>query len=163
MPLIESHQILLKDPLSKETRTERRILLGASAVGIVIVKTGLVPSKISALGIEFNQTDQHSLLRAVAAVIVYFLFAFLIYAGSDYIAWQLGFRRAVGLDVRAKRRREKSMDEDERIQENVVAGYYGSPLLKLTKPMSLLRAVFEFVLPIVISIYAVVALLRAHL
>lgn len=54
------------------------------------------------------------------------------------------------------------MDEGERVQENVVASYYGSPLLKLTKPTSLLRAVFEFVLPIVISIYAVVALLTAQ-
>ena len=66
-------EIQLRDPLSKETRLERRNLLGASAIGIVIVKTGLVPSKISALGIEFSQTDQRSLLLAIAAVISYFL------------------------------------------------------------------------------------------
>jgi hypothetical protein len=58
-------EIRLRDPLGEVARKERRALLGVSAVGIVIVKSGLVPSKVTALGIKFNQTDQRSLLVAL--------------------------------------------------------------------------------------------------
>jgi hypothetical protein len=43
-------EVRIQDPLSDVTRAERKTLLGLSAVGIVIAKSGLVPSKISALG-----------------------------------------------------------------------------------------------------------------
>ncbi len=36
--------LLLHDPLSDETRQERKMLLGVSMLGIVLVKTGLVPT-----------------------------------------------------------------------------------------------------------------------
>ena len=62
--------IRLRDPLSEVTRNERKILLGASAIVIIIERTGLVPSKIAALEIEFTQTDQRSLLAAIAAIIL---------------------------------------------------------------------------------------------
>lgn len=78
-------KFLLSDPLSKETRVERKTLLAFSAIGIVVVKTGLIPSKIVALGIEFSATDKAMFLKALACVIVYFVVAFLIYAWSDYL------------------------------------------------------------------------------
>ena len=73
MALPSPSEIRVRDPLSDTTRKERRSLLGASALGIVIVKSGLVPSKITALGIEFTRTDQRALLAALAAVVVYLL------------------------------------------------------------------------------------------
>jgi hypothetical protein len=45
-------QIRLRDPLAEVTRRERRLLLGASIIGLTVAKTGLVPTKISALGVE---------------------------------------------------------------------------------------------------------------
>lgn len=82
-------QTRLRDALSDVTRKERRHLLGISLLGVVLKKTGLVPSKISGLGIEFQNTDQRALLFIVAFVILYFLFAFIIYAFSDFLAWRL--------------------------------------------------------------------------
>jgi len=76
-------EIRLRDPLSEVTRKERRAVLGASAIGVVIVKSGLIPSRVSALGIEFNQTDQRALLVALGAVVTYFLIAFVVYGVSD--------------------------------------------------------------------------------
>ncbi|MGI8655836.1 MAG: hypothetical protein ACR2LC_11520 [Pyrinomonadaceae bacterium] len=50
-----------------------------------MVKSGLVPSKISALGIEFSQANQNVLLNALAIITVYFLLAFIFYALSDFM------------------------------------------------------------------------------
>ena len=138
--------LLLRDQLSKETRTERRTLLGVSAIGIVIVKTGLVPAKISALGIEFNQTDQRSLLLAVAAVTIYFLIAFLIYAASDFLLWRTTFSAI------------QPADKPGELQQV----FRGSILLRMYTPLSFLRAFFEFGLPILISLYAIILLIRGR-
>jgi hypothetical protein len=48
--------------------------------------------KISGLGIEIEGADQRALLYYIACVIVYFLFAFIIYATSDFLAWLLAIR-----------------------------------------------------------------------
>jgi hypothetical protein len=83
----------LRDALSSVTRRERQFLLGISLLGIVLIKAGLVPSKISGLGIEFQSSNQQALLGILAIVIVYFLVAFLIYAASDYLAWRLAISK----------------------------------------------------------------------
>lgn len=80
---------ILKDPLSAETRKERRNLLFVSAMGLTMVYTGLVPTKISALGVEFDKTDQDVILRVLAAVIFYFLMAFIFYALSDFWSFRI--------------------------------------------------------------------------
>ncbi|MGZ8379048.1 MAG: hypothetical protein ACXW0Z_17615 [Gemmatirosa sp.] len=88
----------LADPLTAVTRAERKALLGTSAIGLVVVWTGLVPSKISALGVDFSATDQRALLRALAAIIGYFLVAFLSYSANDIVAWRTAFYdAAVGI------------------------------------------------------------------
>jgi len=45
------------DPLSEVTRRERRALLGVSALSIAMSITHLIPTKISALGVEFPPTE----------------------------------------------------------------------------------------------------------
>jgi len=163
--------IRLRDPLSTETRTERRTLLGASAIGIVIVKTGLIPSKISALGIEFTQTDQRSLLLAIAAIVSYFLVAFLIYATSDFLAWRSLYQEAhTQKSLDAKKRYEQGMrmdivdqDRELTIEEHDIQKFFKSRhvILRLSSPMSLIRAMFEFVVPILVGVYSIILLVRA--
>jgi hypothetical protein len=87
--MIDSSDVRLKDPLSEVTRNERKTLLGLSAIGIVVAKTGLVPTKISALGIEFDARDQTALLRILAGIIAYFVAAFLVYAIPELLAWRV--------------------------------------------------------------------------
>ena len=86
---------LVKDPLSEVTRKERRTLLGASAIGVAMVKANLLPQKISTLGIDFQQIDQTVLLRSVAFLILYFILAFLLYSTSDFLTWRIAYRRVV--------------------------------------------------------------------
>ena len=64
-------EIFLSDVVSDQTRRERTALLMLCALAIVIATTGLVPSKISALGIEFSATDQRRLLLIVAGALAY--------------------------------------------------------------------------------------------
>jgi hypothetical protein len=84
-------QLAVKDPLSETTRKERKSLLGIGIVVIAIVKTGVIPTRIEALGIEFSTTEQQYLFRVLSAVVIYFLCAFTIYAVADFIAWRLAF------------------------------------------------------------------------
>ena len=160
-------EIRLKDPLTDVTRKERRSLLGVSALGIVMVKTGLVPSKISALGIDFSPTDQKTILRAVAVVVGYFLVAFLLYAASDFFAWRYALRSAVREAVIKREEEELKGTEDwnrrvaNRVDE-VLRQQFGRELEYWgfgIKPVSTLRATFEFILPVLVGTYAIYCLL----
>jgi len=142
--ILERARRLLSDPLSRETRNERKSLLAVSALGIVVVKTGLVPSRITALGIEFSPADKIMLLRVIAAIVAYFILAFVVYAWADYLAWQTTFRVLILARMR------------ERLIRGNLAYVRGLP----RENASLIRMVFEFVFPIAIAIYGIVLLLR---
>ena len=110
--------LLLVDPLGEETRKERRFLLALSLISIVIVKTGLMPTKISALGVEFTPSDQVTILWVMIFLIVYALGAFVIYGFSDFVKWQASQRL-----VAKKAFSERSTLEDllEKEAEKIIA------------------------------------------
>lgn len=152
-------EIRLRDPLSEVTRKERRTLLGVSLVGVMTAETGLLPTEISVLGINFDVPDQQALLFVLAGVVIYFSVAFLLYAASDVLAWRLALRRSMS----AWAIRVKKQTEQERLAE--FDAYKEAGLLRilysrsvshaLIKPISILRAAFEFVVPLLFAAYAV--------
>jgi hypothetical protein len=75
--------LLLKDALTDETRKERRNLLAASIVAIIIAWLNIVPEKISALGIDLKAPQQVKFLLLTAVVVAYFLVMFFFYAMAD--------------------------------------------------------------------------------
>lgn len=77
----------LQDPLSTTTRRERRNLIVVSAIGLAMVKAGLIPNSINALGIGIDKLDQGALLFIVGFTNLYLLLAFVIYGTSDFLAW----------------------------------------------------------------------------
>ena len=107
MPEFPYQQALLKDPLSQETRKERRSLLAVSALGLIIVKAGLVPTRIAALGIEFSQADRTTLLWSLALITIYFLVAFLFYALADYSSYRID---TYILELRYHQRRKELLE-----------------------------------------------------
>jgi hypothetical protein len=164
-------QVAIRDPLSEVTRNERRFLLGVSIIAIALVRTGLVPSKISALGIEFSQTDQKSLLFVLALVTSYFVAAFLLYAGSDFVAWRLAFRAAVNEWVEQTKKRDEDRarrialgQEDSRHPVEAYSERFARSRIisRIARPTSFLRATFDFLLPLIVGIYATILLLRTH-
>ena len=73
----------LEDALSPSTRGKRRLLLVTSTVSLVIILLGVLPTKIEALGIVFESAKKRELLILLAAVNLYSLVGFLLYAWAD--------------------------------------------------------------------------------
>jgi cold shock protein len=143
--------VRLRDPLTPVTRRERTYLLGTSAIAIVLVKVGLVPTKISALGIEFSSWDQQALVRVTTIAIAYFLVAFGIYAASDFFLWRIAFDTA-----RAELAKERQSAPE-------YASHPASrsrPISRLQNPeklgIPLARSIFEFLVPVSVALYAMV-------
>lgn len=158
----------LRDALSNVTRRERQFLLGISLLGIALIKAGLVPSKISGLGIEFQSANQQALLWIVAIVIGYFLVAFVIYAASDYLAWRIAISKqfiesavsSYESDIRGLFPQPGTTDEN--IQEfkhdlHKKFRFY----FKLITTTSIVRALFDFGLPIAVGCYALLLIINA--
>jgi len=82
------HDEFHEDLLSERTYSDRRNLLVIAAVSLVIAKTGLLPTKITALGIEFSQIQQQAMLTILAAFLAYFVATFVVHAVADYYAWR---------------------------------------------------------------------------
>ena len=148
-------QVLLGNPLSDETRNERKALIALSAAGILIAKTGSVPSKIGALGIDFSPSDKHILLKALAMAIIYFAVAFVIYAFADFVSWRLSHREAHLASFLAAKTGRSSFESTARegLKKGVVP--------QLIAPTSFARGAFEFILPLVLAIYSVICLFFA--
>jgi len=136
-----TEDVRLNNALSTETRTAHRYLLVSSAIGIAIAKMGVVPEKISALGIDFSKISQKSFLYIVAAVSSYFLVAFLIYGLSDYL--------------RLKNRIAQTRLAFAISQITAGASKRGYCLSGL---VSLVRTIFEFVVPVAIGAYSISSL-----
>lgn len=90
-----SAEVLLQDPLTATTRRMRTSLLASSVLGLIIAKTGLIPSRIGDLGIEFTANHRSSLILIVLFAVLYFFVTFLVYALSDFSRWQLTLRTSL--------------------------------------------------------------------
>ena len=153
--------VRLRDPLSDVTRKERRFLLGISILSITLVKAGIVPTKLTALGVEFGKTDQQSLLWVLGLITLYFLIAFIIYASSDFLAWRLAFYQAFRESLKAQDAAERKPSDlpSERLIEyerNFRMRLGNRVVFVLSGPASILRAIFEFFLPVVVGIYTII-------
>ena len=154
----------LNDPLSEVTRKERKVLLGLSMVSLFFSQAGILPSKISALGIELKTTDQNTILYLMSAGLVYFIVAFSLYAMSDFMVWKKAINRDYLSQFRKMVINDYSQGPDNPIDcdvESEEARLYKKNKIwaTLTKPVSKARAFFEFLLPLIVGLYAVVMML----
>lgn len=157
-----TQDILLDDPLSGETRAKRKFLLVTSMVGIAMVKANIVPKKINALGVELEPSSQGALLYLVSFVIVYFLFAFAVYGLTDFIGWRK--RSSLFYEDNTKnffnrmnpRNRDIEEDYDSSFATFIKDAENRVRFWKKLSPIaSMIRGVFDFLLPIIVSAYAV--------
>ena len=174
---------LLKDPLTGTTRRMRTSLLGSSVLGVVIAKTGLVPSRIADLGIEFTADHRASLILIALLAVIYFLVAFVLYALSDFSRWQLQVRssllRKAAVDNRALlfeglttdvanpvqgvqdiglRQAAAQAQLDKHLQEAMAK--HMRPYWQIARPLGWVRALLEFLFPVVIGAYTVYVLVK---
>ncbi|WP_286976885.1 hypothetical protein [Pseudomonas sp.] len=157
----------VSDPLSEVTRKERRLLLGGSVLAFFMVKAGAVPTKISALGIEFQQADQKLFWFVLSAILAYLTIVFVVYGLSDFLAWrkaiihdEIEMQKSVYEEVRGFHLRDQYDDELGKIHNETAAR--NRYVYWLTLPVSILRALLEFMLPVAVGGYvAVVVFLSA--
>lgn len=136
--------------LGPNTMSARRNLLIVSTIGLIISRTGLVPTKISALGIEFSSKDLSSLQMILIAVVGYFFLTFVIYSTSDLLIWRI---------QRYFRIRE--------IRENREFGEDDAPVPRsffmMSSYVTLLRMFTDWMIPVTIAMLAIVSLITADL
>lgn len=173
----DSSTAAVSDALSEITRKERRALLGVSTLCIAITHANLVPTKISALGIEADKLDQKGLLIVLALIVCYYIFAFAVYAFADMIVWRLRYDKVALEDTHKQRSQaiEETMDggpnEDEAAMHlssdkyREISNRFSSlhkerrRFVALAPAISRARAIFDFLLPFFVSIYSLYALL----
>lgn len=160
-------EVRLRDPLSDVTRQERKYLLGISFIAITIVKAGIIPTKVPALGVEFGKTDQQSLLWAVGLITAYFLIAFVVYASSDFLVWRLAFRCAFRKHVQERLETSQKKDPTYSAVKNhekwFFSRWFNKIILIFSRPVSFVRALFEFLFPILIGVYTIILVWTAPL
>ena len=164
MSEILTRDLVRNDPLTEITRKERRALLGSAVLGIALVKVPLVPSKLSAFGLDFDAPNQRTLLALYALVVGYFLVAFLVYALTDYVAWrrsQVIFYREYIRQDELVRKSLGVKAEKEALRKWLEEGcpYRGFASHHMATLASGLRAAFEFLVPIAVAAYAIAILL----
>lgn len=134
-------------------------------VGIVIAKTGLIPTEISALGIKFTQIDQQYFAWLLSLVVLYFLVGFVIYQLSDFLASQKAANERRFQHIKTipiTRKPKEPGEEGQPFPEGLrlynegfqFYNYMFFWLLRLSIPIDLLRMGFEIVLPILVGAYA---------
>lgn len=159
-----TRDLVAYDPLSEVTRRERKALLGVAVVGIALVEVPLVPTKLSAFGLEFSTVNQRTFLALYAVVVAYFLIAFFVYAFTDYVAW----KRSQAIHYREYLRQDELVRnslgvevEKEALKRFAEDGcpYRGFASYRTAKFASGLRAAFEFFLPLAVANYAIIVML----
>ena len=179
MKPFEAYIIRVSDPLSQHTRGVRKSLLVSSVIAIAVAVTGLMPTKISALGLEFSQADRGSMLWLIGAVVAFFLISFFVSAISDFMAWRMSQMAQAWEDdstgyeaLQNSYLCDKSLTIEERqafkdkdhaltsLWRN--AGYLESHRLvkRFVGPISWARIVVEFMLPAMAGLAALIFLVR---
>jgi hypothetical protein len=178
----EADVIRVADPLSQHTRSVRKSLLVASIVATAIATTGLIPAKISALGIEFSRADRGSMLWLLAVIVGFLLISFTVTAAADFTAWRMSFsakawdEESRGYDnLRRVLLEERSLTDQDREDLGEVERRIGSMwrndghldrhmlIEKVVGPVSWARATVEFVAPLIAGVTALVLLGNASL
>ena len=147
----------LAEPLSSIARAERRNLLLAATLAILIAHVNLVPTRMSALGLEFAPPAQASFLVVTALVVGYFMLAFATYALADLFVWRKRYYDYLA----AVERESKDWTLQDQIEHDEVHAnlptidwyYQWSPRV------ANVRMLFEFVLPLLVGAYAISALI----
>lgn len=151
--------ISLTDPLSEVTRKERRMLLGLSMLGIFFTYAGALPTKIAALGVELETTDQNAFLYLMSFGLFYFTVAFFIYAISDFIVWRNAVAEAYISSYEAYMNERESYPTnqyDAELDTEKQVLYKRNKIWNtLTKPVSITRAAFDFLLPVLVGIFSI--------
>jgi hypothetical protein len=142
--------------LSDETRKDKKILLLVSTIAIAIGVSGIVPAKITALGLEFSFRDRVGLLWVIAGVVSYFAIAFILHAREDYTIW----KEAHSQEVEAL---ETVIKSGEGNLSSKRAQLVRSRDIEKWTRLKVVYFLFELVVPLVVAMFAILTLAMTNL
>lgn len=147
----------LSDPLSEVSRRERRNLLLTSLTGILIAKVGLIPSRISALGIEFTLLEQQALMTSVSFVIGYFVLAFILYGLADFFVWRDKYQKYIeDSAIKSLNWSKVNQDNYDELHSIIPKAIW---LYSKSKILAKVRVMFDFLFPIILGVTAIYLLI----
>ena len=152
----------LREPLNETTRKVRRNLMAASVIGVVLTKVGLIPSKISAFGVEFTSSNQHALMILLSVAIAYFAVSLVVYVYSELTAWQIVFSSKELEELKAAGKTSSRLmgrlpDEADKFRE------YISKIHSKSKPTFYIRLFIELAIPLIFAVYSFNSLINNEL
>ena len=103
------------DPLSEATRSARSTLLGVSLVALGTTWVGLIPTKVSFLGIDLETREQLTFLSLVLAAQLTCTVTFWVYSRPDWLRWMLDKNLAM------EEKRWQGLDELDRLATQAMA------------------------------------------
>jgi len=115
-PSREKRPVLRTDPLTSHARSLHKNCLLVSGIVIAVIHVGIIPKKLSVLGIDFDQIDLFDLLIVAVVVQVYFLVAFAIAIFKDVAVWRIENEVAEAY--------LKKLQEEERETEDMLDHYW---------------------------------------
>ena len=127
------------------------------------VTTGLLPTKISALGIDFSIGDQAAMLKLLAAAILYLLLAFSAHSYADYMEWLTAFQAARRSAKIADIDNEKTDEEHMRSinpEKSKIAARTFTPLPKTRHWAVRARVAIDVWFPILLATVTVAQIVR---
>lgn len=142
---------VLDDPVSEQTRKVRRALLGFSAAGILAAKGRIIPKKISAFGLEFQDLNQEAIVSVSAMIMIFFVLSFFIYSVSDFQLIRIKFRAYRG-DLKTVKADAGDWFRKEITRRSI---WWNATIS--------LRYLWEYIIPLNIGIYAAFALYAVEL
>jgi len=132
--------------------------LAVSMVAILVGKTGLVPEKIENLGVTFTTPERTALLWVFMSVVLYYTLAFVFYALSDLLSY--GHAVYVGREE-IRRRLAEANNKDSLTKPDDPPVSRPWRLIRWVSPASLGRAIFDFIVPLAVAVYAICVLWTA--
>lgn len=170
---------LAETPLGEQSRAHHRNLLLAGSLAIVIAQLNLVPTRISALGVDLHSGDRHGIRIALLIAMIYFVVAFTTSALADAVAWRERHSEASAaqhdnLETLAELQEERNAASQqllgdparvttasetyERLDRRFLAATRRRTLYALLVPVDLLRGVVDFAIPLGVGIAAIICL-----
>lgn len=142
----------LRDPLSTATRNWRRLLLAASLLVLLAVFADIVPRQVPALEIDLSEQSRSVIIALLTGAVLYAMASFAIYALADWVSWRAAIARAAAgaeSTLLAWRRVSDSDDPIDTYISQIDAET--SRLTTLSKSAAAMRAVLEFLVPLVVA------------
>lgn len=155
------YTVLLQDPLSEVTRKERRTLLGLSILSLAVVNAHLVPNEINALGMKISEINEKELVYILVAIVGYFIATFLAYAFPDFVTWKINLWKGMKATALEKIKSSELDDANKAEQFSNMIGSFDAKMSSWASwagLISVVRGIFDFVLPFLVGLYALYAL-----